>query len=541
MSKAMEIRSVAGFLLAVALASTMSCTLASAQDVQAYCAKVGDDDRVQPVPDALLPSARRMFEVSTEEADSYVQATTSVRCMNRAVWLCNHGANLVCEKADVSRDSPGAERFCKQNPNSIGVPLSATGHATVYDWKCVGRKARIIGQTTKVDARGFIAENWKQLSMIGPQSPPASSAAAAPLPTVSPSTPPATAVVPPAGSNTASNQANRWEGYTNTRYGVMIDYPADLFSIQPPSPDNAGREFTAAAAGARFHVYSHANAMSFSVQELQSEDALNIGDKAAVKTKGADWYQIVAAKETETILHRVLLSDGGAMVHRFEIAYPKTAATAFEPIVARMTKSFRVDPAIPEKAANAAGSPVPSEAKKPKTKELQKQPEANKPAWQRFDSIALGMRIPGYSGKTGVSAEVPANWTKSDMPEKNVIEFQGPEATGDDVLHVTIRAERRRSGMTLANMAKVLKTRLAANADSFGMRDERNAQVALRPAILLSLQYAGSDSPDLLFEDIAIVQAGELFYIIEFGAPEARYAASQNIFAHLIETFDFTK
>jgi hypothetical protein len=95
--------------------------------------------------------------------------------------------------------------------------------------------------------------------------------------------------------------------------------------------------------------------------------------------------------------------------------------------------------------------------------------------------------------------------------------------------------------VTLANMAKVLKTRLAANADSFGMRQERNAQVALRPAILLSLQYAGSDSPDLLFEDIAIVQAGELFYIIEFGAPEARYAASQNVFAHLIETLGFAE
>ena len=73
------------------------------------------------------------------------------------------------------------------------------------------------------------------------------------------------------------------------------------------------------------------------------------------------------------------------------------------------------------------------------------------------------------------------------------------------------------------------------------MRDERNAHVALRPAILLSLQYAGSDSPDLLFQDIAIVEAGELFYIIEFGAPQARYAASSNVFTHLIETIGFAE
>ena len=141
----------------------MLSTSASAQDIQAYCAKVGDDDRVQPIPDALLQNARRMFDVQVDEADSYVQATTSARCMNGAVWLCNYGANLICEKADVSRDSPGADRFCKQNPNSIGVPMSATGHATVYDWRCVGREARIAGQIVDVDARGFIAGNWKQL------------------------------------------------------------------------------------------------------------------------------------------------------------------------------------------------------------------------------------------------------------------------------------------------------------------------------------------------------------------------------------------
>lgn len=164
MGGTMTIRSiVAGFLLAVAAGPTMSCSLASAQDLQVYCARVGDDDRVKPVPDRLLPNARRMFDLPTEAEDSYVQATTSARCMKGAVWLCSYGANLVCEKADVSRDSPGAERFCRQNPNAIGVPMSATGHATVYDWKCVGKKARITGQIAEVDARGFIAGNWKQL------------------------------------------------------------------------------------------------------------------------------------------------------------------------------------------------------------------------------------------------------------------------------------------------------------------------------------------------------------------------------------------
>lgn len=153
----------AGVMLSCIAGSAMVCAPASAQDVRAYCARVGDDDRMQPVPSDLIANARRMFDVPAEATDSYLQAATSVRCMNGAVWLCNEGANLICGKADVSRVSPGAERFCRQNPGSIGIPMSATGHATVYDWECFGKHARIAGRITQVDPRGFIAGNWKQL------------------------------------------------------------------------------------------------------------------------------------------------------------------------------------------------------------------------------------------------------------------------------------------------------------------------------------------------------------------------------------------
>src|SRR5664280_1433938 len=105
---------------------------------------------------------------------------------------------------------------------------------------------------------------------------------------------------------------SRWEQYTNTRYGVMIDYPADLFAIQPPPPDNAGRDFDAPDAKARFHVYSHANALDLARDELAAEDVLDLGDAAAKKESGPDWYQIVAVKDDDTILRRVLLSEGGA-------------------------------------------------------------------------------------------------------------------------------------------------------------------------------------------------------------------------------------
>lgn len=356
-------------------------------------------------------------------------------------------------------------------------------------------------------------------------------------PQTSPASPPATAAVPPVKAGPAAIVASRWERYTNTRYGVMIDVPADLFTAEPPPPDNAGRNFNAPDQKARFHIYSHANALGASRDELQAEDVLDIGDAAATQQSGDDWSQVVGVNGDNTILRRVLMSDGGAILHRLEIAYPTIAATAFAPVVARMTKSFRVDLAIPEKAAHDADAAAPPAKQSPEPGML----KPSTPAWQRFDSIALGLHIPNYRGPAGVSAEVPANWTRSDMPEPNVIEFTGPEAIGEDELHVLFRAERRRVGATLASEAKIIKTRLAEGADNYRLLSERTAKVALRPAILLSQQFEGSDSTALLREDVAIIDGGEVIYFVQFSATQARYATSSHVFTHVIETVGFAQ
>ena len=159
------LRSVlAGLLVSIAGAVPVShIATARAQDVQAYCATVGDDDQLRPVPARLVPDARRLFGLSRDTPSALVRKSTSVRCMSGKVWLCNYGANLICGKANASRVSAGAAEFCKQNPGSDSVPMVATGHDTIYEWKCVGKDPHIVGQIEKIDSRGFIAGNWKRL------------------------------------------------------------------------------------------------------------------------------------------------------------------------------------------------------------------------------------------------------------------------------------------------------------------------------------------------------------------------------------------
>jgi len=149
-----------------AMASTVTILplgVARAQDVPGLCARVTNDDRVRPIPITLVPPARQLFTFSKDTPDKYIQKSTSFRCMDGKVWLCNTGANLVCGKADASRTSAGATNFCKENPGSDSVPMAATGHGTIYEWKCEGRKAVISGNVATVDPRGFIVENWKKL------------------------------------------------------------------------------------------------------------------------------------------------------------------------------------------------------------------------------------------------------------------------------------------------------------------------------------------------------------------------------------------
>ena len=137
-------------------------TLAGVSDMRAYCMAVGNDDTLRPLPRALLDQARALFTSGPGASASFIMESTVARCMDSRVWLCNHGANLVCDKANVSRNSPGASAYCRQNPNAESVPMAATGHATIYSWRCVGFDAAIDRQFDAADSRGFLGANWKR-------------------------------------------------------------------------------------------------------------------------------------------------------------------------------------------------------------------------------------------------------------------------------------------------------------------------------------------------------------------------------------------
>jgi hypothetical protein len=125
------------------------------------CQRLRTDDTTRPVPAALVPAINRLFAMQLPT--DVTVATTVYRCLDGHVLVCTAGANLPCGKANTSRTSAGAAEWCRSNPNADFVPAFATGHDTIYQWRCRSGVPDIVGQTSAVDPRGFVADYWKQL------------------------------------------------------------------------------------------------------------------------------------------------------------------------------------------------------------------------------------------------------------------------------------------------------------------------------------------------------------------------------------------
>ena len=144
-------------LCLIALAFTLA--VAQADAPRAYCARVVNDDQLHPAPASLAGAIKRLFNLNSAEA----LQTTFYRCAAGEVKLCNVGANLPCGKANLSKSLEGATAWCKNNSNADFIPMAATGHDTIYNWRCINGAAIPGAPISTVDSRGFFQDYWKAL------------------------------------------------------------------------------------------------------------------------------------------------------------------------------------------------------------------------------------------------------------------------------------------------------------------------------------------------------------------------------------------
>jgi hypothetical protein len=136
--------------------------------------------------------------------------------------------------------------------------------------------------------------------------------------------------------------ADDWRTYHNDRYGTTIDYPSVFKPGTPPESDD-GLAFTSAD-GAEFSVFASYNALGFDLAEFQDFIVKDLASDTVVtyRAHGGDWFVISGTKGSDRIFYeRHLLSHGKEMTESFVASYPAGLKQKYDPIVARMSKSFR--------------------------------------------------------------------------------------------------------------------------------------------------------------------------------------------------------
>jgi len=143
--------------VALALGALAWACPASAASASAYCASGARPRAPVPVPKGLEAAVAKAFGLPVD----VVRRGAFVRCARGKLLACAVGANLNCGKANTRRSLPGASEFCRTNPDADNIPMAATGHDTIYAWRCVGRRAVATKALVAVDAQGYDAGNWK--------------------------------------------------------------------------------------------------------------------------------------------------------------------------------------------------------------------------------------------------------------------------------------------------------------------------------------------------------------------------------------------
>lgn len=145
-------------------------------DPFSYCTAVSNIDAPDArytgaaVPDEVINGFKKAagLESSTEPLEM-LQKTTIWRCMENKVYACNYGANLPCSsKANMDKTpSQAMKDYCQANPDSNSIPMSVTGHETIYSWKCAEVTPEVLTQIESVDSAGYIQQIWYAIEPDG--------------------------------------------------------------------------------------------------------------------------------------------------------------------------------------------------------------------------------------------------------------------------------------------------------------------------------------------------------------------------------------
>jgi len=135
--------------------------------------------------------------------------------------------------------------------------------------------------------------------------------------------------------------AETWRTYRNPRFGTTIEYP-DRFRPGRPPENGDGLGFSSAD-GAAFSVWGSHNSLEHDLSGLETfaRETLSKNQRVTYEARGGNWFVLSGSQGNKTFYQRYLLSHRQQIVNGFEISYPGGLSGPYDPIVTRMSRSFR--------------------------------------------------------------------------------------------------------------------------------------------------------------------------------------------------------
>jgi serine/threonine-protein kinase len=132
-----------------------------------------------------------------------------------------------------------------------------------------------------------------------------------------------------------------WKIYVNDRFGTSIEYPSRFRPGRPPD-NNDGLSFTASD-GATLAVWDSFNIDELDIKALEADisEGRVKGERITYRASGKNWFVLSGTRGDSLFYSRYLLSHRGEVKNALEIVYPAALTSAYDPIVARISKSLR--------------------------------------------------------------------------------------------------------------------------------------------------------------------------------------------------------
>jgi len=140
-------------------------------------------------------------------------------------------------------------------------------------------------------------------------------------------------------SNCASVAEERWETYSNPRFGTTADYPADLFTVLDPPPENGdGQGFQTTDGRAHLLIYGAWNAEDDTPKSYFDKKGTSVTYKHITE----HFFVASGMREGKVFYDRCNFSaHPDAAIHCFSISYPEQEKTEWDSIVFRLSRSLR--------------------------------------------------------------------------------------------------------------------------------------------------------------------------------------------------------